>query len=108
QAEDGIRDRNVTGIQTCALPISNLSIHAELDTSDAAYSASVEDHWKGQAYAVRAFSHLNLLMAFGQQYVDGSDLGIPYVTEVAKSGNIAEFNLRSEERRVGKECRYSR
>src|SRR5699024_12145031 len=29
QAEDGIRDRNVTGVQTCALPISpliNLSI----------------------------------------------------------------------------------
>src|SRR5699024_11569713 len=26
QAEDGIRDRNVTGVQTCALPISNLTI----------------------------------------------------------------------------------
>src|SRR5699024_11815598 len=25
QAEDGIRDRNVTGVQTCALPISNRS-----------------------------------------------------------------------------------
>src|SRR5699024_12109141 len=25
QAEDGIRDRNVTGVQTCALPISNLT-----------------------------------------------------------------------------------
>src|SRR5207249_8734861 len=24
QAEDGIRDRNVTGVQTCALPISTL------------------------------------------------------------------------------------
>src|SRR5699024_2489663 len=24
QAEDGIRDRNVTGVQTCALPISHL------------------------------------------------------------------------------------
>src|SRR5699024_11469846 len=24
QAEDGIRDRNVTGVQTCALPICNL------------------------------------------------------------------------------------
>src|SRR5699024_11446842 len=24
QAEDGIRDRNVTGVQTCALPISNV------------------------------------------------------------------------------------
>src|SRR5699024_11612423 len=26
QAEDGIRDRNVTGVQTCALPISNFEI----------------------------------------------------------------------------------
>src|SRR5699024_11356614 len=25
QAEDGIRDRNVTGVQTCALPISDYS-----------------------------------------------------------------------------------
>src|SRR5207249_9174015 len=27
QAEDGIRDRNVTGVQTCALPISSSLIH---------------------------------------------------------------------------------
>src|SRR5207249_5097415 len=26
QAEDGIRDRNVTGVQTCALPISRLGV----------------------------------------------------------------------------------
>src|SRR5699024_11939280 len=26
RAEDGIRDRNVTGVQTCALPISQLSL----------------------------------------------------------------------------------
>src|SRR5699024_11287834 len=25
QAEDGIRDRNVTGVQTCALPILNIT-----------------------------------------------------------------------------------
>src|SRR5207249_7982076 len=28
QAEDGIRDRNVTGVQTCALPISFLIVKA--------------------------------------------------------------------------------
>src|SRR5450830_1230051 len=27
QAEDGIRDRNVTGVQTCALPICRVSSH---------------------------------------------------------------------------------
>src|SRR5699024_10536506 len=29
QAEDGIRDRNVTGVQTCALPICPLSLHVQ-------------------------------------------------------------------------------
>src|SRR5699024_8329276 len=29
QAEDGIRDRNVTGVQTCALPISDDSVELE-------------------------------------------------------------------------------
>src|SRR5699024_11851107 len=33
QAEDGIRDRNVTGVQTCALPIC-LSVHK--NTTDVA------------------------------------------------------------------------
>src|SRR5699024_12206236 len=30
QAEDGIRDRNVTGVQTCALPISIKSLIAKV------------------------------------------------------------------------------
>src|SRR5207249_11101674 len=30
QAEDGIRDRNVTGVQTCALPISAEQLRAAL------------------------------------------------------------------------------
>src|SRR2546425_1912489 len=31
QAEDGIRDKLVTGVQTCALPISELRVAADLD-----------------------------------------------------------------------------
>src|SRR5699024_12173273 len=31
QAEDGIRDRNVTGVQTCALPICDLSYDLNYD-----------------------------------------------------------------------------
>src|SRR5699024_11222469 len=30
QAEDGIRDRNVTGVQTCALPISHRKLYPAL------------------------------------------------------------------------------
>src|SRR5699024_11980285 len=33
QAEDGIRDRNVTGVQTCALPISIDTYHHPLPYS---------------------------------------------------------------------------
>src|SRR5699024_11432917 len=33
QAEDGIRDRNVTGVQTCALPISRTSPIRRNDTA---------------------------------------------------------------------------
>src|SRR5699024_2478987 len=34
QAEDGIRDRNVTGVQTCALPISTVQGHLEDQLED--------------------------------------------------------------------------
>src|SRR5699024_11345958 len=34
QAEDGIRDRNVTGVQTCALPISDVSDFHLVELSD--------------------------------------------------------------------------
>src|SRR5207249_9827187 len=35
QAEDGIRDRNVTGVQTCALPISGKNFSSDLVTPGA-------------------------------------------------------------------------
>src|SRR5437868_14486166 len=33
QAEDGIRDRNVTGVQTCALPISRCNARKSVSTA---------------------------------------------------------------------------
>src|SRR5438876_115485 len=70
QAEDGIRDGRVTGVQTCALPISE-GADAPLDLS------------RGAADNRR----------------DGSD--------GQGSGRCSEtLRERSEERRVGKECRY--
>src|SRR4051794_41819113 len=38
QAEDGIRDGRVTGVQTCALPISSLATHSALCCARAAES----------------------------------------------------------------------
>src|SRR5699024_4258514 len=41
QAEDGIRYRNVTGVQTCALPISAESTSVRLPTSAVAVAISI-------------------------------------------------------------------
>lgn len=47
------------------------------------------NHYKGEAHAVRALCHFDLLRLFGQQYVTGQGgqnaLGVPYVTSY-KSG----------------------
>src|SRR5688572_31647456 len=73
QAEDGIRDLTVTGVQTCALPI--LSRHG-LDR----WCASAALCWRALHIDVAGF--------------------LP-----AKPLTLAAGDFRSEERRVGKECR---
>src|SRR5699024_11582568 len=60
QAEDGIRDRNVTGVQTCALPISKGKIPAYLGSSFAFISpvTVVLGHYaggEGYSYALGGF-----------------------------------------------------
>src|SRR2546430_13538255 len=42
QAEDGIRDLTVTGVQTCALPISGKSLQAYRDQSPISYVATMK------------------------------------------------------------------
>lgn len=83
-----------------AIATANVAINADLESS------TEVDHWKGQAYAARAFSHMNLLMAFGQQYVNGGDAskGVPYVTTYNNNENfypsrtaIAEVKTKIEE-----------
>src|SRR5688572_31106335 len=84
QAEDGIRDLTVTGVQTCALPISLVILELLLEAGDVA--ADVLEFLLGLLQA--ALGDLEHLLFF-----DGG-LG------VAGGGLV-----RSEERRVGKECR---
>src|SRR5256886_12246970 len=85
QAEDGIRDLTVTGVQTCALPISlefaASRIHDELPEGVRIYPFP---YWAG------------LRPEEAEQYLSGS---------VGIHANIGETSIRSEERRVGKECR---
>src|SRR5690348_17888368 len=87
QAEDGIRDGRVTGVQTCALPIS------------------VDDGIERQArHAVGRTRRLryrpDLLGRTGHQRP-------AFVLSIDSSGHAADSVRlhRSEERRVGKECR---
>src|SRR5699024_12015823 len=79
QAEDGIRDRNVTGVQTCALPIFT-------------------DYMDQLGFN---------LVGYGCTTCIGNSGPLPHAVETAvKEGDlIVAVVLRSEERRVGKECR---
>src|SRR5256885_8284034 len=86
QAEDGIRDYKVTGVQTCALPISVVP----------AALASGEIH---------GIDGTGLLRAVALGY----DIGPRVVMAMGGAAFSYESSLathsRSEERRVGKECR---
>src|SRR5207249_9756937 len=85
QAEDGIRDRNVTGVQTCALPILK-GTYAGSATYPASFGVTV---FSGEFTADGASTTGNIS---GHE-----DVGAP-------SGSVSD-EVRSEERRVGKEWR---
>src|SRR5207253_8711955 len=58
QAEDGIRDGHVTGVQTCALPIFHLSVAAAQEVEDAQprrVAQRLED--RGQYLFLRHFEY---------------------------------------------------
>src|SRR5205823_11046281 len=76
QAEDGIRDKLVTGVQTCALPISSRGWDAPIPRD-------------GERRTVDAHRARIPATAPGRRTLRGRDPHGP----------------RSEERRVGKECR---
>src|SRR2546426_4696887 len=86
QAEDGIRDYKVTGVQTCALPISAHGLDPASDLAHAA--AAPRPHLRPDVVE------------------DGHPraLGDPRQAEV-ELGEVDQHAQRSEERRVGKECR---
>src|SRR5688500_20126496 len=85
QAEDGIRDDKVTGVQTCALPISQAAPEARGDRRRGVASAA------GSVLRSLAMAILESV----RWSPDGDAVRI-----------IDQTQLRSEERRVGKEGRY--
>src|SRR5207249_7436456 len=93
QAEDGIRDRNVTGVQTCALPIS------------------IPDHFLNIPAVATVSYRLSARLAAEGEFTwmipvtQSVDLGSG-TSQDRKSPDVLAY--RSEERRVGKECRGRR
>src|SRR3712207_7922360 len=82
QAEDGIRDIGVTGVQTCALPI--YIFPGERNSSG--FSNLSRENIMSMKGVARTTSNLEFLISGCQTKPD-------------------DHGFRSEERRVGKECR---
>src|SRR5207248_8144592 len=93
QAEDGIRDRTVTGVQTCALPIYLRPPPPGNQRGNGASGRSrlLVKPQRPPQYAATSITKEN---AMAQE-------------PLANKGNYLHiYDFRSEERRVGKECRY--
>src|SRR5262249_58935818 len=94
QAEDGIRDWSVTGVQTCALPISLQHIGAQVGRRIGLVFMPPRD--------------LRFRLAAIEHRFEGFDIGpqdIEFAFLIADVG-VGPLIARSEERRVGKEWRW--
>src|SRR5256886_4256524 len=87
QAEDGIRDLTVTGVQTCALPISEGYVMKHEAMANVIHA--IHEVFSGRPY---------LSPAMAAQV-------ITKFTHRQSEGETDAIERRSEERRVGKECR---
>src|SRR5437762_4508322 len=88
QAEDGIRDTSVTGVQTCALPIFRARWHS--------FAAE---------FCQQVLTNLNLPIPHG---IHNSTIFLTNVPLEMSNSLLTKKAVRSEERRVGKECRSRR
>src|SRR5690606_40724492 len=93
QAEDGIRDFHVTGVQTCALPISSPS---EVENS---VTKEIED-------AISSLENVEAIKSTSQESFSIIVIQLKQGTDVDLS--LQDAQRRSEERRVGKEGTYVR
>src|SRR5689334_24137601 len=87
QAEDGIRDGTVTGVQTCALPI-----YSFVTTAGA---TAPSPPWDGATWVWTA----------GLAGDSVSTMWIVFRSSLSRYSGGEDGVRRSEERRVGKECR---
>src|SRR5204863_7032700 len=92
QAEDGIRDLYVTGVQTCALPIC-VPVMTSAPTSTPIGICAASSSGEGTLQATPTVS----------APISVAAASAPRTYGVRP---LAAIPTRSEERRVGKECRY--
>src|SRR5699024_11476530 len=93
QADDGIRDRNVTGVQTCALPI-----FPPAGTPNGCHPIRNRSDW---ARPLPQWCAVRIHTSWGDSLLMEKCLDRGGVCPDA-----ALSKARSEERRVGKECMY--
>src|SRR3712207_9256355 len=104
QAEDGIRDIGVTGVQTCALPISGGQRQSVAVAKAVMWNSKVVilDEPTAALGVAQTRQVLDLVKRLGEQ-------GLAVVLISHNLHDIFEvadaITVRSEERRVGKECR---
>src|SRR5690606_40877204 len=91
QAEDGIRDFHVTGVQTCALPIYEAEVAERQEQRRARPDDEAHPAFPGHPPEPAAFRL--------------RDPRMPFAGHRAEPLLHAGKELRSEERRGGKECR---
>src|SRR5258707_7736491 len=102
QAEDGIRDIGVIGVKTCALLFSSRRRHTR--------------YWRDWSSDVCSSDLARAQLAFGRDFFVPATLEHGAASAPKQCGEgiqlvengsefASDFPLRSEERRVGKECR---
>src|SRR3989449_9171625 len=95
QAEDGIRDVAVTGVQTCALPICGVVL-----VHGGAIVAQHAPFRRGASWIAEELQH----RVERRQQPDATRV-VFFLDELEERLCIAILRMRSEERRVGEECR---
>src|SRR5690606_40497450 len=92
QADDGIRDFHVTGVQTCALPIlpTGIVVACQQERSQHKNRATAMNMLKARLYEQELQKREEAAMA---EAASKTDIGWGH-----------QIRSRSEERRVGKEC----
>src|SRR5690606_40805871 len=93
QAEDGIRDFHVTGVQTCALPISDAGMVA-FTATDPVEARANHIHWLGHLDGLKTGRRAREELTFQARWAGADADGIAAAVDVL---------ARSEERRGGKE-----